>query len=178
MALSRKAVFVRCCLKYEIRICVKEVILMSMLWVWVIVIAAAVLFEATSPIQLVSIWAALGGLVSLILCLCNVDMAIQIIVFFAVTILAIILTRPLAKKMTGFRKTATNADMNIGKVGRVTKIVDEQLGIFRVRVENNDWSATTENKQVLPVDSEITVLRIEGVKLIVAPVKKTVIVKS
>ncbi len=130
------------------------------------------------PIQLVSIWAALGGLVSLILCLCNVDMAIQIIVFFAVTILAIILTRPLAKKMTGFRKTATNADMNIGKVGRVTKIVDEQLGIFRVRVENNDWSATTENKQVLPVDSEITVLRIEGVKLIVAPVKKTVIVKS
>ena len=56
---------------------------MSMLWVWVIVIAAAVLFEATSPIQLVSIWAALGGLVSLILCLCNVDMAIQIIETFS-----------------------------------------------------------------------------------------------
>ena len=105
---------------------------MSMLWIWVIVIVVAVLLEATSPIQLVSIWAALGGVVSLVLCLCNVDMTIQIIVFFAVTILAIILTRPFAKKMTSFKKTATNADMNIGKTGKVTKIVDEQLGTFRV----------------------------------------------
>lgn len=142
---------------------------MSMLWVWIIVIVFAVIFEATSPIQLVSIWAALGGLVSLILYFCNVDMVIQIIVFFAVTILAILLTRPLAKKMMKFKQTATNADSNIGKTGRVTKIVDEQLGIFRVRVENDDWSATTETQTILPVNTEISVLRIEGVKLIVKP---------
>ncbi len=85
------------------------------------------------------------------------------------------LTRPLAKKMTSFIKTPTNADMNIDKIGKVTKIVDEELGIMRVKVENNDWSATTENKSVLPVGTEIVVQAIEGVKLIVKPVGETVV---
>lgn len=151
---------------------------MSMLWVWIAVIVVAVLLEATSPIQLVSIWAAVGGVAALILFFCGVPVWVQVIVFFAVTLLMIALTRPLAKKLTKFAKTPTNADMNIGKVGKVTKIVDEELGIFRVRVENNDWSATTEAKSTLPVGSEVSVLRIEGVKLIVEPVKKPSLVKA
>ncbi len=134
---------------------------MSMIWVWLIVIVVAVILESISPIQLVSIWAALGGIAALA----------------AVTILMIALTRPLARKLTKFKKTATNADMNIGKIGKVTKIVDEDLGVFRVKVENNDWSATTEAKTVLPVGTEISVLRIEGVKLIVAPVNKPKLAK-
>lgn len=142
---------------------------MEMMWVWIIVIVLAVLFEINSPVQLVSIWAVFGGVVSLILYFCGVNMAIQIIVFFAVTFLLLALTRPLAKRMTRFKKEATNADMNIGKTGKVTKIVDEEMGIFRVRVENNDWSATTEDNKILPVGSMISVLRIEGVKLIVKP---------
>lgn len=151
---------------------------MSMIWVWLIVIVVAVILESISPIQLVSIWAALGGIAALILSFCRVDIWIQVIVFFAVTILMIALTRPLARKLTKFKKTATNADMNIGKVGKVTKIVDEDLGVFRVKVENNDWSATTEAKTVLPVGTEISVLRIEGVKLIVAPVNKPKLAKA
>ncbi len=142
---------------------------MTMLWIWLIVILVAVLLEFNSPLQLTSVWAALGGVAALILYLCGVDLSIQIIVFFAVTFVLIALTRPLARKMTRFKKTPTNADMNLGKTGIVTKIVDEELGVFRVRVENNDWSATTENKTILPVGTKISVLRIEGVKLIVEP---------
>lgn len=141
----------------------------TMLWVWCAVILVAVIMEASTPLQLCSIWAAAGAVVSLILELCGVDMTIQVIVFFVVTIVLIALTRPLAKKMTRFKKSATNADMNIGKVGKVTKVTDEELGLFRVRVENNDWSAITEDKTIPPVGSEISVLRIEGVKLVVAP---------
>ena len=151
---------------------------MPMLWIWIAIIVVSVIFEAVSPIQLVSIWAAAGGLVSLILSFVNVPIWVQWIVFFAVTLLLIALTRPLAKRLTRFAKTATNADMNIGKIGRVTKIVDEELGVFRVKVENNDWSATTESQTALPVGTEVSVLRIEGVKLIVAPVKKPMPVKE
>ena len=141
---------------------------MSMLWIWVTVILVCVVFEAVSPLQLVSIWGAISGVVALILELCGVDMAIQIVVFLVLTVILIILTRPLAKRMTKFPKAATNADINIGKTGVVTKISDERLGVFRVRVENNDWSATTEDKHTLPVGTEVFVLRIEGVKLIVS----------
>ena len=146
-----------------------------MLWVWIAVIVVACVLEWLTQVQLISIWAALGGVVALILELAGVGKEIQVVVFFAVTIVAIVLTRPLAKKMTGFIKTPTNADMNIDKVGKVTKIVDEELGIMRVKVENNDWSATTENKSVLPVGTEIVVQAIEGVKLIVKPVGETVV---
>ena len=146
-----------------------------MLWVWIIVIVVACIVEWATQVQLISIWAALGGVVALILELAGLGKEIQVVVFFAVTILAIVLTRPLARKMTGFIKTPTNADMNIEKIGKVTKIVDEELGIMRVKVENNDWSATTENKSVLPVGTEIVVQAIEGVKLIVKPISETVV---
>ena len=146
-----------------------------MLWVWIAVIVVACVLEWLTQVQLISIWAALGGIVALILELAGLGKEIQVVVFFAVTILAIVLTRPLAKKMTSFIKTPTNADMNIDKIGKVTKIVDEELGIMRVKVENNDWSATTENKSVLPVGTEIVVQAIEGVKLIVKPVSETVV---
>lgn len=145
-----------------------------MLWVWLIVIVAACLLEWATSVQLISIWAALGGVVALILSLAGVGREVQIIVFFAVTILAILLTRPLAKKMTGFAKTPTNADMNVGKQGFVTKVVDEEQGIMRVKVDNNDWSAVTEDKVALPVGTEVSVKEIKGVKLIVQPFKEAV----
>ena len=146
-----------------------------MLWVWIVVIVVACLMEWATQVQLISIWAALGGIVALILELAGLGKEIQVVVFFFFFLLAIVLTRPLAKKMTSFIKTPTNADMNIDKIGKVTKIVDEELGIMRVKVENNDWSATTENKSVLPVGTEIVVQAIEGVKLIVKPVGETVV---
>lgn len=142
-----------------------------MLWVWIAVIVTACIAEWLTQVQLVSIWAAFGGVVALILELCGFNKTIQIIVFFAVTIVLIALTRPLAKKLTSFDKTPTNSDRNIGKIGKVTKIVDENMGTFRVQVENNDWAAVTENKKILPVGTNVSVKRIEGVKLIVEPLR-------
>ena len=141
-----------------------------MLWVWIAVIVVACLMEWATQVQLISIWAALGGIVALILELAGLGKEIQVVVFFAVTILAIVLTRPLAKKMTSFIKTPTNADMNIGKTGLVTKIVDESTGVFRVKVAGADWSAVTEASDIPSVGSSVKVERIEGVKLVVSKV--------
>lgn len=143
-----------------------------MIWIWIAVIVCACFFEWLTQLQLVSIWAALGGLVALVLELCGVDFNIQIIVFFLITLIAIALTRPLAKKLMKFDSTPTNSDMNIGKIGKVVKIVDGDMGIMRVKVENEDWSAVTENKSVLPLGTDILVKKIEGAKLIIEPVKQ------
>ena len=61
-----------------------------------------------------------------------------------------------------------NADMNIGKTGRVTKIVDESSGIFRVNLSGDDWSAVTKDRIVPEIGSSVKVEKIEGVKLIVS----------
>lgn len=145
-----------------------------MLWVWITVIIIALIIEWLTFGQLVSIWAALGGIAALISYLCGADEVWQIVIFFAVTILALILTRPFVNKMTKFKKTPTNADMNIGKTGKVVNVIDESEGIFQVKVNGCIWTAKTENKTVLPTGSDVTVQRIEGVKLIVTPSKQTV----
>ena len=142
-----------------------------MLGVWITVIVAACIIEAATQLQLVSIWAAFGGVASLVCEVCGVDSTTQIILFFAVTFAALIITRPLIRKLTrNLPETKLNADMNIGRTGKVTKIVDESTGLFRVSVEGADWSAGTTDKNVPEIGSSVRVERIEGVKLIVSPV--------
>ncbi len=142
-----------------------------MLGVWITVIVAACIIEAATQLQLVSIWAAFGGVASLVCEVCGVDSTTQIILFFAVTFAALIITRPLIRKLTkNLPETKLNADMNIGRTGKVTKIVDESAGLFRVSVEGEDWSAVTTDKNVPEIGSSVRVERIEGVKLIVSAV--------
>lgn len=139
-----------------------------MLGIWLTVIVVAVAVEVATQVQLVTIWAALGGIAALIAEVCGVDQTVQIIVFFAVTFILLALTRPLVKRITGkMPKIPTNADMNIGRVGKVTKIVDRNNGLFRVNVAGADWSAVMHDLTVPEVGSSILVERIDGVKLVV-----------
>ena len=140
-----------------------------MLEVWLIVIVIAVIIEIVTQVQLVTIWAAIGGIASLICDICGVDNNIQIIVFVSVTFVTLALTRPFVRKLTKhIKNTPTNADMNIGKTGLVTKIVDKSTGVFRVTVAGADWSAVTDGSPMPDVGSSVKVERIEGVKLIVS----------
>lgn len=144
-----------------------------MLAVWLTVIVLACLVEGLTQFQLVSIWAVFGGLAALICDLCGLNETIQIVVFFAVTILLLVLTIPLVKKLRKFKKTPTNADMYIDKKGKVIRIINADEGLFQVRVDNCEWSAITEDRTLLPLGTEIAVKSIEGVKLIVAPIQQT-----
>ena len=142
-----------------------------MLEIWLTVIVFAIIVEIATQAQIVTIWAALGGIASLVCDICGVDNTVQIIVFFAVTFISLALTRPFVRKMTkNIRNTPTNADMNIGKTGLVTKIVDEAAGIFRVTVAGADWSAKSVDSRMPEIGQSVKVERIEGVKLIVSPV--------
>lgn len=144
-----------------------------MLAVWLTVIVLACLVEGLTQFQLVSIWAVFGGLAALICYFFGLSEAVQIIVFFVVTILLLVMTIPLVKKLRKFKKTPTNADMYIDKKGKVIKIINSDEGLFQVRVDNCEWSAITEDRTLLPLGTEIAVKSIEGVKLIVAPIQQT-----
>lgn len=142
-----------------------------MLGIWLLVIVIAIIAEIATQIQLVSIWAALGGVAALIAYLCGAELYVQIIVFFVVTFAMLALTRPLVHKLTAkIKNTPTNADMNIGKTGKVTKIVDASDGLFRVHLAGDDWSAKMADSTLPEVGTMVKVERIEGVKLIVTPV--------
>ncbi len=79
-----------------------------------------------------------------------------------------LLVRPLAQRFINDRKVATNADRVIGREAVVTEDIDNIQGRGRVSVSGADWTARTEDDHPISAGSTVRVLRIEGVKLIVA----------
>ncbi|MBR0508811.1 MAG: NfeD family protein [Clostridia bacterium] len=141
-----------------------------MLMIWIALAVIFAIAEAIS-VQLVSVWFALGALAAMFLSLFGVDNpGIQIAVFLGVSIAALVATRPLAKKLMQKRVQPTNADRSIGQTGRVTKEINNALGQGEVNLKGVIWTARScDEDLVIPENTFVTALRIEGVKLIVAP---------
>lgn len=138
-----------------------------MLWVWIAVIVAAVVVEALS-VQLLSIWFALGGIVSLILSLFDVSQSIQIIAFAAVSVISIIVFWPLARKLNKKGYEKTNADRFVGKDAVVTEAISNINASGQVKVDNQIWTARSAAGNDISAGTLVKVEKIEGVKLIVS----------
>ena len=142
---------------------------MDMTVVWLVAMIVLLVIEGVVP-GLISIWFALGALAALVSALLHAPLWLQIVWFLAVSIAALALTRPLAKKYINARTQPTNADMMIGKECVVRESIDNVLGAGAVSVDGKVWTARTENDDIkVPEGSRAVVVRIEGVKLIVKP---------
>ena len=63
--------------------------------------------------------------------------------------------------------TVTNAFSIIGKNGIVTKEIDPTTDIGQIKVNGEKWSAKSSTNEVIPVGTEVKVLKIKGVKAII-----------
>ena len=139
----------------------------SMSVIWLIAMVILLVVEAMVP-GLISIWFAIGALAALISALFHAPVWLQLVWFFAISILTLVLTRPFVKKYVNSRVTPTNADVVIGKDAVVTERIDNLHAQGAVMLDGKVWTARTENEQVTVEAGEtVRVLRIEGVKLIV-----------
>ena len=87
--------------------------------------------------------------------------------FFVVSIVALLATRPLVRKMMDKKITPTNADVVLGKEARVTETIDNTEPSGAVYVEGKTWSARSESGEILQEDTMVRTVRMEGVKLFV-----------
>ena len=90
---------------------------------WLCAVILFLIVEALVP-GLVSIWFAVGSVPALISALCGGPVWLQVVLFLVCSVLALVLTRPLAKKYVNSRVQPTNADMLIGKDCVVKETVD------------------------------------------------------
>lgn len=65
----------------------------------------------------------------------------------------------------------TNVNSLIGKTGIVTADITETNLIGQVRVGREIWSAVSENEISIPKDTQVEILNVDGVKLVVTPIK-------
>ena len=139
-------------------------------FIWLATAVAASIIEAAVP-ALVSIWFVPGSLLAFLASLLGAPIWAQAALFLAATI---IFTRPLARRLQKGRPVSTNADRVLGATAVVTEEVNGLLGRGRVSVLGNSWAARSEDpKLVLSSGQQVTVVRIEGVKLIVTPASLT-----
>lgn len=144
-----------------------EPVSVNMPAVWLVLMIILLVIEGVVP-GLVSIWFALGALAALLSAIVGAPIWLQIVWFLLISVVSLILTRPLAKKYVNSKTTPTNADMLIGQECVVTEAIDNVLGLGAVTVGGKVWTARTENPDIkAAVGQTMTVVRIEGVKLIV-----------
>ena len=123
--------------------------------IWIGLIVIFLIVEGLTA-GLVTIWFAVGALAALIAAMFHAPLWLQLVWFFAVSIAAFAVTRPLVKKYINGRTQPTNADMLIGQECLVTEGID-------------NLTARADSDAPIPAGTAATVLRIEGVKLIVTP---------
>lgn len=137
---------------------------------WLIVAIASIVIEIITLGNLICIWFAIGALVSAILAWLKVYTAIQYIVFFVASILAMLIIRPLAAEYLRGNTVPTNADRLIGKAGVITKdITPDAWG--EVLVMGVRWSAISVDNTAIKKDTKVKIMAIDGVKLMVTPVE-------
>ena len=135
-------------------------------------LAAFVVFGVVeaATVNLVSIWFAVGALVSLIAAALGAQLWLQVTLFILATAVSLALTRPLARKLLGKRRVATNVDRILGKTCQVTEDISNTAGTGAVYVDGKTWTASSRSGAPIPAGRMVQIQTVEGVKLIVTEV--------
>lgn len=138
-----------------------------MVWVWLALLVLFIITEVAT-VQLTTIWFAGGALIAMLLSAFGVkSIVIQVIAFLAVSIILLLATRPLVKKYINKKSQPTNADRCIGEKAVVTEEINNLLGKGTAKINGVEWTARSENDENIELGTTVTVVKIDGVKLIV-----------
>ena len=148
-----------------------------MIWVW---LGAAVVFGVVEALTagLVSIWFVAGSAAALIGAFLGAGLGVQVALFLVVTAAALAVTRPLVRRYTAGKAVPTNLDRVLGDSGKVTETIDNENSTGAVYVDGKTWTARSEGDEIIPAGAQVTVTRIEGVKLLVKNDKKAEVMKE
>lgn len=134
---------------------------------WLAILIIMVVVEIAT-MGLTTIWFAGGALVAFIASALGAGLPVQIILFFAVSCVLLAFTRPIVKKRFNQDRIRTNAEMLIGEKGIVLETIDNLKAVGQVQVRGQEWMARSRQQDiVIQKDTIVTVLAIEGAKLIV-----------
>lgn len=134
---------------------------------WLVLFVILLVIEIFT-LGLTTIWFAGGALVSWLLALFHVSLPVQVVIFLVVSIVLLVLTRPVALKYFNQKRERTNAEGLIGQTAVVTETIDSVHSTGVVVVNGVEWSAKTdEPEEIIEKDTLVSIEGIQGVKLIV-----------
>ncbi len=117
---------------------------------------------------LVTIWFAAGAVVALIVSLIGAPLWLQITLFLVVSIIVLILVRPIATTHFNNRLKKTNIDAVVGRKLIAKTDIDNLHGFGKVDMDGSTWiAASSIDNVIIHQGEEVKVVEVQGVKLIV-----------
>lgn len=134
---------------------------------WLIIFVVLLIIEICT-MGLTTIWFAGGALVAFVMGIIGFGTTVQVIVFLIVSVLLLVMTRPIALKYFNKERQKTNAESLIGQQALVLEDVDTLHARGLVEVNGQEWSAKTDDPEGFIKKNVVVVIDgIQGVKLIV-----------
>lgn len=141
-------------------------------YMWILWLSIAIFFIIMEglTVELISIWFTGGSLVAMIIALLNIPIGWQIAAFCIVSVILIIFTRPIVARYLKRNESKTNIDCLIGEIATITKeIIPDERG--EAKVKGQYWLAVSHDNSQINVGEKVSILAIEGAKLIVKKYK-------
>lgn len=135
--------------------------------IWLVVLLVTLVVEFLT-LGLTSVWFSGGAIVAVVLAMLNVPWYIQIIAFLVVSVVLLVLTRPIAVKYFNNHLAKTNVDSVIGQKAIVLEDINNLLGSGRVKIGGLEWTARSVNPIDIFEEGEVVkVESVDGVKVMV-----------
>lgn len=137
--------------------------------IWLGILAVLLVIEGLTT-ALTTIWFAGGALVAAIAAGIGMGIVPQLILFFCVSLVLLLFTRPAALKLMNKGTEKTNVDGLLGKSAVVIQQIDNLAQTGQVRINDIEWMARTSDDSVkIPVGTVVVIEAVHGVRLIVRP---------
>lgn len=137
------------------------------MWILWLILCGVFLIAEIFTVSFLLFWPGIGAFLAFITSLITDKFIIQLAVFVISTVLMLIFTKPIIKKL--FRnkeETKMNKNSLIGKTGVVVKDINTIEAKGQVKVNGELWSAfSSDPREIIKKDSTVIVEDIEGVKL-------------
>lgn len=134
---------------------------------WLAIFIVLLIIEIAT-MGLTTIWFAGGAIMAFLVGIAGFGTGIQIGVFIVVSLVLLVLTRPVAVKYFNQERQKTNAESLIGQQALVTEDIDTIKAKGQVEIRGQIWSAKTDEPDGKIAKNTVVVVNgIQGVKLIV-----------
>ena len=137
--------------------------------IWLGILAVLLVIEGLTT-ALTTIWFAGGALVAAIAAGVGMGIVPQLLLFFCVSLVLLLFTRPAALKLMNKGTEKTNVEGLLGKSAVVIQQIDNLAQTGQVRINDIEWMArTSEDSVTIPVGTVVVIEAVHGVRLIVRP---------
>jgi membrane protein implicated in regulation of membrane protease activity len=140
---------------------------------WLVIWLVAVVVFAVVEIatfQLVAIWFSMGAVGSMIAFSLGAPFWVQLLVFGVVSLILLVLTRPLVKRFIKVNHVRTNVDRLIGRTAVVTQSICNLESRGAATISGITWSARSDDGSDIKAGDKVIIKEIEGSKLIVSAI--------